>query len=100
MKKTVLLLGFIFLSTTIFSQNESLNDYKYVVVPSQYSFLKEVNGKPTLVVVDATDLDYITVINPTTSQLDNLIESGNFGLDTRPSLQLTLRLRGPGTNGN
>lgn len=65
-----------------------------------YSFLKEVNGKPTLVVVDATDLDYITVINPTTSQLDNLIESGNFGLDTRPSLQLTLRLRGPGTNGN
>lgn len=41
MKKTVLLLGFIFLSTTIFSQNESLNDYKYVVVPSQYSFLKE-----------------------------------------------------------
>ena len=41
MKKTILLIGFIFLSTTILSQNKSLNDYKYVVVPSTYAFLKK-----------------------------------------------------------
>lgn len=41
MKKTVLLAGFILLSAFIFSQEKSLNEYKYVVVPSEFSFLKK-----------------------------------------------------------
>jgi len=33
---------------------------------------------------------------PTTSdQMEDLQSNGNIGLDTRPSMQLTLRLRGP-----
>jgi len=62
-----------------------------------YIFLKEINEKPTAVIVNATDLEYITSINPTSGQIANLELDGNIGLDTRPSMstQLTLRLRGP-----
>ena len=49
----------------------------------------------TLVVVNATNEEYITSFNPTVSQIDNLQSEGNIGLDTRPSKQLILRLRGP-----
>lgn len=49
----------------------------------------------TAVIVNATDGEYITSINPTSGQMEDLQSNGNIGLDTRPSMQLTLRLRGP-----
>ena len=60
-----------------------------------YIFLKEVDEEMTAVVVNATDFEYITTINPTEGQMDNIQLNGDIGLDTRPSMQLTLRLRGP-----
>ena len=60
-----------------------------------YIFLKEINEKMTAVIVNATDGEYITTINPTSGQMEDLQSNGNIGLDTRPSMQLTLRLRGP-----
>lgn len=60
-----------------------------------YIFLKEIDGKMTAVIVNATDGEYITSINPTNNQIEDLESNGNIGLDTRPSMQLTLRLRGP-----
>ena len=63
-----------------------------------YIFLKEVDEKITAVIVNATDGEYITSINPTKGQMDDLNSNGNIGLDTRPSMQLTLRLRGPKNN--
>ena len=47
-----------------------------------YIFLKEIDGKMTAVVVNATDFEYIT-----TSQMDDIQSNGNIGLDTRPSMQ-------------
>lgn len=58
-------------------------------------FLKEIDEKMTAVIVNATDGEYITSINPTSGQMEDLQSNGNIGLDTRPSTQLTLRLRGP-----
>ena len=63
-----------------------------------YIFLKEIDEKITAVIVNATDGEYITSINPTQGQMDDLNSNGNIGLDTRPSMQLTLRLRGPKNN--
>jgi hypothetical protein len=60
-----------------------------------YIFLKEIDEKMTAVIVNATDGEYITSINPTSGQIEDLESNGNIGLDTRPSMQLTLRLRGP-----
>ena len=60
-----------------------------------YIFLKEIDEKMTAVIVNATDGEYITSINPTNGQKEDLQSNGNIGLDTRPSMQLTLRLRGP-----
>ena len=60
-----------------------------------YIYLKEIDGKQTAVIVNATDDEYITTINPTINQLEDLESNGNIGLDTRPSMQLTLKLRGP-----
>ena len=60
-----------------------------------YIFLKEINEKMTTVIVNTTDGEYITSINPTSGQMEDLQSNGNIGLDTRPSMQLTLRLRGP-----
>ncbi len=48
-----------------------------------------------MVIVNATDNSFITVVNATESQLKSIQEDNNFGLDTRPSMQLTLRLREP-----
>lgn len=60
-----------------------------------YIFLKKIDEKMTAVIVNATDGDYITSINPSSGQMEDLQSNGNIGLDTRPSMQLTLRLRGP-----
>ena len=48
-----------------------------------------------LLLVNATDGEYITSINPNSDQMEDLESSYNIGLDTHPSMQLTLRLRGP-----
>jgi hypothetical protein len=47
----------------------------------------------TAVIVNATDHEYITTINPSPGQRENLELTKNIGLDTRPSMEL--RLRGP-----
>ena len=60
-----------------------------------YIFLKKIDEKMTAVIVNATDGEYITSINPTRGQMEDLQSNRNIGLDTRPSMQLTLRLRGP-----
>lgn len=60
-----------------------------------YIFVKEINSKTTAVIVNATDGEYITSINPTQAQLEDLRANGNIGLDTRPSMQMNLRFRGP-----
>ena len=62
-----------------------------------YIYLKEINGKMTALIVNATDYEYITIINPTINQLTDLEINNNLGLDTRPTMEL--RLRGP-KNGN
>ena len=49
----------------------------------------------TAIIVNATDGKYITSINTNKSKMKNLESNGNIGLDTRLSMQLTLRLRGP-----
>jgi hypothetical protein len=60
-----------------------------------YIYLKEIDEKMTAVIVNATDEEYITSINSTLMQMEDLQSNGNIGLDTRLSMQLTLRLRGP-----
>ena len=40
--------------------------------------------KITAVIVNATDGEYITSINPTSSQMENLQSNGNIGLITTP----------------
>ena len=60
-------------------------------------FYKEKDGN-LVAIVNATDNSFITVVNATESQLESIKENQNFGLDTRPSMQLTLRLRGPKNN--
>lgn len=39
--------------------------------------------KKKMVVVNATENSYLTIINATESQLENIERNGNFGLDTR-----------------
>ena len=60
-----------------------------------YIFLKKIDEKMTAVIVNATDGEYITSINPNSGQMEDLQSNGNIGLDTHPSMQLTLRFRGP-----
>ncbi len=48
-----------------------------------------------MAIVNATDNSFITILNATESQLNSIQDNNNFGLDTRPSMQLTLRFRGP-----
>ena len=55
-------------------------------------FYKEKDGN-LVTIVNATDNSFITVVNATESQLQSIQDDHNFGLDTRPSMQL--RLRGP-----
>ena len=49
----------------------------------------------TAVIVNATDGEYITSINPTRGQLDDLEANHNIGLDTRSTMQMVLKLRSP-----
>ena len=48
-----------------------------------------------IVSVNATNNEYISVRNATDFQLGKLEIDGNLGYDSRPSMSLTLRLRGP-----
>lgn len=57
-------------------------------------FYKEKDGN-LVAIVNATDNSFITLVNATEFQLNSIQDNKNFGLDTRPSMQLTLRLRGP-----
>lgn len=41
--------------------------------------------------VNTTDNSFITVINTTESQLENIEINQNFGLDTRPYMELKLQ---------
>ena len=41
------------------------------------------------------DNNLVAIVNATESQLRNIEQNNNFGLDTRPSGELILRLRGP-----
>ena len=65
--------------------------YRYETTAYIY---KEKDGN-LVVIVNATDNSYITIVNSTQSQLDSIQDNNNFGLDTRPSMHLTLKLRGP-----
>jgi len=60
-----------------------------------YIFLKKIDEKMTAIIVNASDGEYITSINPTSGQMEDLQSNGHIELDTRPSMQLTLRLIGP-----
>ena len=48
-----------------------------------------------MAIVNATDNALITIVNATESQLDSIRDERNFGLDTRPTMQMLLKLRGP-----
>ncbi len=75
-------------------ETEKINgSYRYETPAYLY---KEKEGN--LVVVNATDNSFITIVNATESQLESRRDNQNFGLDTRPSMQLKLRLRGPINN--
>ena len=47
-----------------------------------YIFVKEVEGEIVAVIVNATDGEYITSINPTENQMDDLNSNKNISLDT------------------
>ena len=74
---------------------DEINKGSYRFQDPAYIFLKEINENVTTVIVNATDGEYITSINPTSRQIQDLESNRNIGLDTRPSMQLTLHLRGP-----
>lgn len=57
-------------------------------------FYKE-NDNNLVAIVNATNNSFITIVNVTESQLRNIEQNNNFGLDTRPSGELIFRLRGP-----
>lgn len=73
-------------------ETEKINgSYRYET-PTYFYKEKDSN---LVAIVNATDNSFITVVNATKSQLESIQEDQNFGLDTRSSMQLTLRLRGP-----
>lgn len=73
-------------------ETEKINgSYRYETPAYIY---KEKDGN-LVAIVNATDNTPITIVNATQSQLDSIRDNKNFGLDTRPSMELTLRLRGP-----
>lgn len=51
-----------------------------------------------MAIVNATDNSFSTIVNATEAQLNSIVEDRNFGLNTRPTMELTLRLRGPKNN--
>ena len=48
-----------------------------------------------IITVNATNNEYISVRNATDFQLEKVEIDGNLGYDSRPSMSVTLRLRGP-----
>jgi hypothetical protein len=52
-------------------------------------------GEDLIITVDATNNEYISVRNATDFQLEKVDIDGNLGYDSRPSMSVTLRLRGP-----
>lgn len=72
------------------SETERIDgSYRYQVP----AYLYKQKDSNLVAIVDARDNSFIIVLNATKSQLENLRNTNNFGLDTRPSLEL--RLRGP-----
>ena len=65
---------------------------------SAYIFFKKIDKKMTAVIVNATDEEYITSMNPSSGQIKNLESNVNIGLNTHLSIQLTLSLRGSKNN--
>jgi len=59
------------------------------------AYLYKEKGGNLVAVINATDNSFITIVNATESQLASIRDDNNFGLDTRQSMQITLRLRGP-----
>jgi len=58
-----------------------------------YHYMKP--DQDLVVTVNATNNEYISVRNGTDFQLEKLAIDGNLGYDSRPSMSLTLKLRGP-----
>lgn len=55
--------------------------------------------KNTAVVVNATDIEYITAINPIVKQIKDLDLSGNIGFYSCPNMQSKLKkFKGPKNN--
>jgi hypothetical protein len=52
-------------------------------------------GEDLIITVNATNNEYISVRNATDFQLEKVEIDGNLGYDSRPSMSVTLRLRGP-----
>jgi hypothetical protein len=50
---------------------------------------------PSYLYYNEADNSFVTIINPTERQINNMRRNNNIGLDTRPNFSLTLRLRGP-----
>ena len=61
-----------------------------------YHYMKP--GENLIVTVNVIDNQYISVRNATDYQLEKLEIDGILGLDTRPNLSMTLRLRGPNSS--
>jgi hypothetical protein len=65
--------------------------YRYETPAYHYKKPKE----DLIVTVNATNNEYISVRNATKPQLEKVKIDGNLGYDSRPSMSVTLRLRGP-----
>lgn len=73
-------------------ETERINgSYRYETPAYHY----KKSDEDLIVTVNATNNEYISVRNATDFQLEKLEIDGNLGYDSRPSMSLTLRLRGP-----
>lgn len=70
-----------------------MKDNIYIYQTPAYHYKKP--DEDLIVTVNATNNEYISVRNATDFQLEKLEIDGNLGYDSRPSMSLTLRLRGP-----
>lgn len=75
---------------------ESASKTRKINVSYRYktpAYIYEESGNGNLVViVNATDNSFISVVNATEGQLDNLATTKNFGLDTRITMELKFRV--------
>ncbi len=73
-------------------ETERINgSYRYETAAYHYKKPDE----DLIVTVNATNNEYISARNVTDFQLEKLEIDGNLGYDSRPTMSLTLRLRGP-----